>query len=392
MKKTYLLTVAAVVLSLLIAVGCSKKRGPGELTESSVSTATYTHTFTRTATNTATLSLPTSTHTATSSIPTNTPTATQVVSTGPPYTFETSDEGFVNDIYSSDLAFTAAVRSTADFHSGAASLMATGDFTTSALAQGYVYKDLDASPINMTGKQMSVWINVPASIAGTGFGLQMVAKLTSAKNWNAQWFNLDTAGWKKFVWEVNAADVYQIGVMLCRNSGFAYSGNIYIDDIEITDIPVVTSAVHNFDLSSEGFVNDTVTDVAVSAAAWNTAPAGLTVGAGSLALTADFSTSATAQGYIYKDFASSPLDLTGKTVSVLVYTPANMVGYGMQIACKTGAAKNWHAGWITLDTAGWKKYSWLADLADVQEVGLQFLRNNVTTPFTGTFYIDELNY
>ncbi len=360
----------------------------------SVPTNTYTSTATATKTNTATNTPAGATYTYTNtSVPTNTatPTATTGTTSGPPYTFETDTQGFTFDNIT-DVAITAVSRSTADYHSGNASLACTANFSASPAIQGYVFVDLSASPVDMTNKRMTAWINVPASIVGQGWGIQLVAKYGAAKTWNAQWFNLDAAGWRQFVWDVNRADIRELGIQFSRNgSSVSYTGPLYIDDITVTDIPVVVSARYNFDAGTMGWFNDTVTDTAITAIAHTTVPANVSIGAGALVCTGDFS-SATAKGYIGVDLLATPVDLTTGEITVLFYAPAEMVGYGMQIAYKTGPGKTWGAAWRTIDTAGWKKYSCTPGVSNVTEVGIQVLRNGLPTPYTGQFFIDEVNF
>jgi|GEM_PF-2785047 len=359
-----------------------------------VPTNTYTSTATATNTHTSTNTPVGATFTSTNTyVPTSTPTATNTtgVTAGPPYTFETDTQGFEPDLVT-DLAITAVARSTSDAHAGVGSLACSADFSSAPAIQGYIYVDRSSSPIDMTGKRMTVWINVPASIAGQGWGIQLVAKYGAAKNWNAQWFNLDNSGWRQFVWDVNRADIQEIGIQFSRNnSATSFTGTIYVDDITVSDIPVVVSARYNFDADAMGWFNDITTDVAITAIAHTTTPANVSVGAGALACTGAF-TGLTSQGYIGIDLAATPVDLTTGEISLLFYAPAEMVGYGMQIAYKTGAGKTWNAAWQNIDTAGWKKYSCTPGVANVTEVGIQVLRNNDPDAYSGQFYVDEVNF
>jgi hypothetical protein len=320
-------------------------------------------------------------------------TATTYVPAAPPWTFDTTTEGFAFG-EGTELAVTSITRNTnpVGITHGAGSLDIEIDLSTSLTATGYIYIDLLPAPLDLTGKRFSCWVNVPAGLVGCG--MQMVAKTGAGKNWNAAWQNLDAAGWKLFTWDVNLADVTEIGMQILRNtSGPAYVGTIYTDEWTITDTPIVTSSIYNFDSSTQGWTNDLITDLAITSLVWDGNAANAKAGAGSVVLTADFSTSTTAQGYFYVDLASAPVDLTGKTVDIWINVPANMVGYGAQIACKTGAAKTWNAQWCNISAAGWQKLSWVnVNLTDVQEIGLQVLRNSAPTAFTGTFNVDEITY
>lgn len=380
------------VIVLFLAVGfvfaassfsCSKKRVPlnPDMTVTAIATATAVNTLTNTATT-----APTAGNT-----PTFTATATTYVPASQPWTFDANTEGFLTGA-AGEMAVTSIIRNTtpSGITHGAGSLAININTSSAADAKGYVYIDLLPAPLDLTGKKFSYWVNVPAGMVGCG--MQMVAKTGTGKAWNASWKNLDTAGWVKFTWDVNLADVTELGMQILRNSGPSFTGVIYTDEWTITDIPPASTAVYSFDLSSQGWANDLVTDLAISVLAWDNNAANAKAGAGCIALTADFSTSMTAQGYFYVDLAATPLDLTGKTVDIWINVPAAMVGYGAQVACKTGAGKAWNAGWNNISASGWQKMTWDPNLADVQEIGLQILRNNAAGAFSGTLYADEITY
>ena len=181
-------------------------------------------------------------------------------------------------------------------------------------------------------------------------------------------------------------------MQILRNSGPAFVGTLYTDEWTVTNVPVVSGAIYNFDTDVQGWTNDTVTDLAVSALAWDSTAANAKAGAGSLLLTCDFSASLTSQGYIKVNLAATPLDLSAKSVDMWINVPAAMVGYGVQIACKTGAGLAWHGFWNNLSASGWLKVTCNPALADVQELGLQFVRNSTPAAFTGTLNVDEITY
>ncbi len=288
-----------------------------------------------------------------------------------------------------DLACTAVTwdGNAANAHTGSGSIYGTFDFTGSLTAQGLVYYNLAAFPINLTGKTLNVWVNIPVAIANQGYGIQVVAK---TPGWNAQWINITASGWQLFSFDVdkagtvNAAGITEVGVMISRNnSAVAYSGPIQIDDVTITNSP--DPNLYDFESATvEGWSVISGYTVGLSASTDHAFT-------GSYSLKADMNYTATGGASVG---IAGARDITGKWIYVRVWVPLTYPGYkGGKIYVKSGGT------WTTVEgpeiyfAAGtWTELrfdgSTATDPADVKEIGI----NMWNDAFAGAIYFDTIQF
>jgi len=317
--------------------------------------------------------------------PTATATATTAIppSTVPPFNFETSIDGFTTDGAGSP-AISLNTNITYTYNASAGSIRLDFGITTAGNEQLYLRKTL-APAIDMTNKRYALMVYIPADLANKGIGANIFINTPS---WVSKWVNIDTAGWVKIELEPGLANVTEIGIQFdALNTNADWTGAVFVDYVTVSDVPPLGTADYGFNTTTEGMLIGTTTgETAVNEIVLNADAGFIKHGAGSMSVSVT-ATSANPKGYIYWDFASSPQNLTNKTVEVHFYVPAGMNGYGAHLVAKTGAALDWHSGWVNL-TTGWVKGSWFVNLADVQQLGIMFDRNG-TADFDGIIYVDE---
>ncbi len=174
---------------------------------------------------------------------------------------------------------------------------------------------------------------------------------------------------------------------------FGACSNNNTTDPEPTPPPVVTTPVVNygFEANAEGW---TVTGSAQIASVAQSTTAAF-AGTGSLAVTCAFTDDT--GGEIGKNYASAPIDLTGKWVYVRIWVPANFPPYGgAAVYTKSGAASTWQQGaYRTLIPGQWNELhlegSAAATPADIRELGVKIAPSGgYSGSFTGTLYVDEV--
>ena len=130
-------------------------------------------------------------------------------------------------------------------------------------------------------------------------------------------------------------------------------------------------------------------------------------GAGSAALTCNFTgdlgASTSAKEAFKLNVSASPVNMTGKTITVHVYVPTaltqapyNSNPYGAKVYIKTGSSWTWaDGGWNNLLTPGWNTFTFSPSgvgEADTKEVGIQIGKGTGSPDWAGTIYVDEINW
>lgn len=345
-----------------------------------------TDTFTPTATSTATMTL-TATATATTA-------SCQAASLQSSYSFDSSLECWAIDSGSTTKATSLDISGTHTY-SGAGAMHATISNAASTSAQfNLVY----ATPQDFTGKGISVWIYVDASM--TGASVQLYSLSGSGGTWGAGGWTDFTASnvgkWVQVAYTVNVTQVSQIGIQF-YNLTASTTGNVYMDNFRIADACSASSVIasYPFDSSVQCWHVDSnsaavVSDLGISSAQSHT-------GTGSMyaSVATGASTSTVQLDLGYSPFQS----LTGMTYSAWVYVPASLAGCSAQLFMQNGNSP-WT--WVNSPTAtsfdGTNAGTWVqltftpawgtSDSNTVGTIGIQFL--NVPANAVGTLYVDDV--
>ncbi len=191
------------------------------------------------------------------------------------------------------------------------------------------------------------------------------------------------------------------------NQGCKSSNPAAVSTPQPTATATMVPGNYHFDSNLGGWMlNPALTGI--TSAVLNTSPLYVSAGAGSVQLTCDFTGqtyTATAAGELGYDYSAAPLNLTGKTVKVYVYSQGGITSlspvYEIELYLKSpGLTKH---GYVTnLITAGWASASYPMslytsgiDLTNITYVGFRITKSysgSVSPDWSGTLYLDEVTW
>lgn len=337
--------------------------------------------------------------------------------------FESSLDGWDVSTYSDgnygELGFKSAKLSATQKNSGSSSVELDCKLEGSTTSnRGMIAKNFNPM-LDMTGKTLTVNVYIPQELkdAGTGaaaYGVMLFIKTGANYNWHSStWKSVNdlTAGWNKVEYTPTDSDeknVKQLGLNISKGTGSPdWAGKIYVDDISIASAGSTSSVSGNNNLKESN-------DFETSLGDWIASPdaqygeAGFTSaeitsdvkfeGSKSVALKCDISSDATKKKGAFCKLYNTPADLTGQTISMMVYIPEDLhkTNYGIMLYMLTGDNWNWDAAeWIDVSTmkVGWNQITHTPSGVGedkTRKIGFCLNLNNGGEPYQGTMYCDDI--
>lgn len=267
---------------------------------------------------------------------------------------------------------------------------------TSGRFQRYSQSGVDN---NLTNKTISAYVYIPSDLAAKGYSMFIYLLSTNSYVWQSSTSITATAGWNRLeyspsnVTNGDLTNVKQYGISLERG-GSDWSGNVYIDDVNITDLKT-TIASYQFNSSLEDFDKSTaVTNTSITSTGVEVATSTdvNVIGGGSALLTLDFNSQSNGEFFKY-----ASLDLTSTTVKSRVWIPQQLIGMGYSIQLYIQTSSNWSlwdSKYVTINSmnAGWNDIVYTPTVAwasSVTKIGFQISKNSGSA-WAGNILIDEI--